>query len=124
MTFIKGAASLGAAMLIGLSAPPARAGYVVDLTQQGSNVVATGSGPIDLTGLTVFRKGVAALTGVDPIDGILFTGGPARSGTFDIYQNFSGPGGFGSGGATNVSSGSGDFVGIVSSSGLLNVPAG
>jgi hypothetical protein len=124
MIFIKGSASLGAAMLIGLSALSAQAGYVVDLTQQGSNVVATGSGPIDLTGLTVFRKGVAARTGVDPIDGILFTGGPARSGTFDIYQNFSGPGGFGSGGPTNASSGSGDFVGIVSGSGFLNVPAG
>jgi hypothetical protein len=54
MAFIKGIASLGAAMLIGLSALSARAGYVVDLTQQGSNVVATGSGPIDLTGLTFF----------------------------------------------------------------------
>ena len=124
MTFIKGVASLGAAMLIGLSAPPARAGYVVDLTQQGSNVVATGSGPIDLTGLTVFRKGVAARTHVDPMDGQIFTGGPANAGFFDIYQNFSGPGDFGSGGPTNASSGSGDFVGIVSGSGFLNVPAG
>jgi hypothetical protein len=47
------AAAIGVAMLsgYGLSAPPAQAGYVVDLTQQGSNVVATGSGAIDLTGL-------------------------------------------------------------------------
>jgi hypothetical protein len=52
MTFIKGIASVGAAMLIGLSATSAQAGYVVDLTQQGSNVVATGSGAIDLSGLT------------------------------------------------------------------------
>lgn len=37
------------AMLIGagLSLPSAQAGYVVDLTQQGSNVVATGSGTIE-----------------------------------------------------------------------------
>jgi len=41
-------------MLIGLSALSAQAGYVVDVTQQGPNVVATGSGPIDLTGLTFF----------------------------------------------------------------------
>jgi hypothetical protein len=49
------AAALGVAMLTGygLSAPPAKAGYVVTLEQVGSNVVATGSGPIDLTGLTL-----------------------------------------------------------------------
>ena len=51
MAFIKGIASLGAAMLIGLSALSARAGYVVDLTQQGSNVVATGSGATPSLGL-------------------------------------------------------------------------
>ena len=55
MILIKGIASLGAAMLIGLSAPSAQAGYVVDLTQQGSNVVASGSGAIDLTGLIFLR---------------------------------------------------------------------
>ena len=44
--------AIGAAMLIGLSAPPAEAGYVVDLTQVGSDVVASGSGRIDLTDLT------------------------------------------------------------------------
>ena len=38
----------------GLSATPAQAGYVVTLAQQGTDVVATGSGPIDLTGLTFF----------------------------------------------------------------------
>lgn len=37
----------------GLSAPPAQAGYLVTLTQQGSDVVATGSGTIDLTDLSL-----------------------------------------------------------------------
>jgi hypothetical protein len=46
---IAGGAALGAAMLVGLSV--AQAGYVVDLTQQGGNVVASGSGAIDLTDL-------------------------------------------------------------------------
>jgi hypothetical protein len=44
-----------AAMLIGsgLFAPSARAGYVVTLDEvPGTGIVATGSGPIDLTGLT------------------------------------------------------------------------
>ncbi len=36
MIFIKGSASLGAAILIGLSALSAQAGYVVDLTQWGA----------------------------------------------------------------------------------------
>jgi hypothetical protein len=55
MTFVTrmtSGAAIGAAMLVGLSAFPVQAGYIVDLTQQGSNVVATGSGSIDLTGLT------------------------------------------------------------------------
>ena len=47
------AAALGMAVLIGCGvAPPAQAGYVVMLTQEGGDVVATGSGPIDLTGLS------------------------------------------------------------------------
>jgi hypothetical protein len=59
MTFVKVitvAAALGIALLIGggLCAPPAQAGYIVTLTQQGANVVATGSGTIDTTGLSHF----------------------------------------------------------------------
>ena len=51
---IASAAVIGAAMLIGssLSAPPAQAAYIVDLTQEGSNVVATGSGTLDVSDLT------------------------------------------------------------------------
>src|SRR5438067_1232686 len=37
-----------------LSARPAQAGYTVTLQQVGPDVVATGSGAIDLTGLTLF----------------------------------------------------------------------
>jgi hypothetical protein len=42
------------AMLIGsgLYAPPAQAAYTVTLTQQGTSVVASGNGTIDLTDLT------------------------------------------------------------------------
>jgi hypothetical protein len=54
MKFVKRilGAAIGGTMLIGLSAPSAEAGYVVDLTQEGADVVATGNGEIDLTGLT------------------------------------------------------------------------
>jgi hypothetical protein len=117
MAFIKGIASLGAAMLIGLSAPSARAGYVVDLTQQGSNVVATGSGRIDLTGLLFEGSGTtdAALI---PLDEQIATGPafPAFS-AVDFYVGVSTePPSFGSGGFTGASSGSGDLVEIASPS--------
>lgn len=51
---ISSAVAMGMAVLIGsgLSAPPALAGYVVTLEQVGNDVVATGSGPIDLSGLS------------------------------------------------------------------------
>src|SRR5947207_11741893 len=39
-----------------LSVRPAQAGYIVTLQQVGGNVVATGSGAIDLTGLTFFQS--------------------------------------------------------------------
>src|SRR6476469_3200585 len=40
-----------------LSVRPAQAGYTVTLQQVGSDVVATGSGAIDLTGLTFYQSG-------------------------------------------------------------------
>jgi hypothetical protein len=105
-----------AAMLIGLSAPSAEAGYIVDLTQQGSNVVATGRGAIDLTGLTFVLKfnstGLLNPSGVDPLDphmhgiGSLIVG----SGAEDLYHDsgkVTGPENFGSGGITLSSSDTG-----------------
>src|SRR4051794_29994885 len=55
MTFAKriaGTAALGVVLLLGPLTSQAQAGYVVTLEQVGPNVVANGSGPIDLTGLT------------------------------------------------------------------------
>jgi hypothetical protein len=125
MGFVKqiaGAAALGAGMLIGcgLSASPAQAGYIVKLTQQGSNVVASGSGTIDLNGLT----SVGALTGgaaIIPATGIILTG-PATSGTFDAYAGFIGPTNFGSGRGAFATTGTGDFVG--ENTKLIAVPLG
>jgi hypothetical protein len=94
------AAALGMAMLVGcgLAAPPAQAGYVVTLTQEGTDVVATGSGPIDLTGLSFnFPSGAAAF--ISPDSGAIFTG---PSSTEGVYTGFTGPGSFGSGGAGSL----------------------
>jgi PEP-CTERM motif len=118
VTFIKGIVG-AAAMLIGLSAPSARAGYVVDLTQQGSNVVATGSGTIDTTGLTIFEPG-SIINLIVPSLGIIASGlAPVT-----IYNGFTGPASFGSGGATIADSSSGDSLGIDAQVNQLYVPAG
>jgi hypothetical protein len=122
MTLIKGIASIGAAViLMGFSAAPAQAGYVVDLTQEGSNVVATGSGAIDLTGLSFdFTRPVSAF--IDPSTGGIFTGPTIPDfKAADVYSGITGPGSFGSGAGRPASSGSGDLVGVV---GALFVPTG
>jgi hypothetical protein len=74
MTFVK-PIGWAAAMLIGcgLLAPSAQAGYTVTLTQQGSNVVASGSGTIDLTDLSFF-SGDTINSGMVPRDGAITTG--------------------------------------------------
>jgi PEP-CTERM motif len=122
------AVSLGVAVLVGcgLFAPPAQAGYAVTLEQVGRNVVATGSGPIDLTGLTsagpglsgarVFPEGAEIITGPVGSEGLL------RS---DLYTGYTGPTSFGSGGETIPNtSGSGDIVGIGMFGMDLVVPSG
>lgn len=123
MIFIKGIASLGAAILIGLSAPSARAGYVVDLTQQGSNVVATGSGRIDLTGL-LFEGSGTTDAALFPRDEQIATGPafPAIS-AVDFYLGVGTAPSFGSGDFTEASSGSGDLVEIGSLISQLAVPS-
>jgi hypothetical protein len=101
------------AMLIGsgLSAPPAQAGSVVTLAQQGSDVIANGSGPLDLTGLSSAGGGSNG-SGVGPSSGTILTG--PVSAFEDTYEGLiTGPRSFGSGGFTDANSGSGSFVGIV-----------
>jgi hypothetical protein len=77
----------------------------------GSDVVATGSGTIDLTGLSFAGQGngIAAIT---PSDGIITTG-PTSLVPTDVYEGITGPTSFGSGGVTFTDSGSGDLVEIV-----------
>lgn len=98
MAFIKRKASamgLSAAVVIGsgLLVPPAQAAYIVDLTQMGNNVVASGSGTINLTGLT---RGSTFSTGsvIHPSIAEIVTG---PSGTIDTYTGLTGPASFGPG---------------------------
>ena len=94
----------------------AQAGYIVTLQEVGPDVVATGSGAIDLTGLTFFGSG-SANPGIRPH--VLGLNGPAviltgpTSSSVDSYSGASGPTSFG--GCPffiPASSGSGDMVGI------------
>jgi hypothetical protein len=126
MTFVKrmaGLTALGVGMLIGsgLAATPAEAGYVVTLEQVASNVVATGSGPIDLTGLASRGRVTDTTAEIVPGVGDIATG-PTFSLNDDLYTGFTGPTSFGSGGRTFADSGSGDSVGIANFSLLIDVP--
>src|SRR5262249_2444865 len=87
-------------------------GYIVTLQQVGPNVVATGSGAIDLTGLT-FSGSTSVNPGLNPnrFYGFVYTG--RTSSSVDLYVEPSGPWGFGGAyAAPSASSGSGDMVGI------------
>ncbi len=108
------ATTLGIVLAWLLSVRPAEAGYTVTLQQVGPDVVATGSGPLDLTGLA---KSNSSTTGPElhPSTGVYFGAailtGPTT--TTDLYVvNLGGPTSFGSGRLTEASSGSGDMVGI------------
>ena len=97
---------------------PAQAGYMVTLQQVGSNVVATGSGAIDLTGLSFL--GLSSTTAsIQPNAGFI----SVVSGSVNEYNGFSGPSSFGPGFGGNASSSSGDAVFIFATT-ELGVPSG
>jgi len=102
----------------------AQAGYVVTLKQIGADIVATGSGAIDLTGLQgVGLSGATAK--IQPVAADIFTGATVLL-PVDVYVGGSigGPGSFGSGFGSLASSGSGDLVGISGIFRNLFVPPG
>lgn len=96
-----------------IASSPAQARYIVTLQQVGPNVVATGSGSIDLTGLTLLGSGLYQAS-MYPSQIFLVTG-PASFVSADVYfafGDFTGPGAFGPGFLTSADSGSGDTVGF------------
>ncbi len=115
-----GVAAMRAAVVIGLSAPSAQAAYVVDLTQQGSDIVATGSGTLDLTDLG-YLESVIVSAGIVPDEPAISTG-PTTPEELNFYSGVTGPASFGSGGPTSASNGSGDLVDFADL--LIGVPGG
>jgi len=102
-----------------LSIGPAQAGYTVTVQQVGPDVVATGSGAIDLTGLTFdgsqsFTAEILAGHHI-PLVGVFsgITTGPTLS-SGDFYGGVTGPTSFGQsiGFNPSASSGTGDMVGV------------
>jgi hypothetical protein len=121
-TWLGGATVAVMAALV-FSAPRAQAGYIVTLQQVGNDVVASGNGAIDLTGLTSAFSG-AAKAQLSPFEAGITTG-PATDTPADGYDGISGPKTFGGGSLTiGASSGSGDVVTIVGGGNLLGVPHG
>lgn len=95
--------------------------FVITMVQQGSDVVATGSGAFDLTGLSGNPLSNQPL-GVNPSYGAILVGSLAN---LDIYTPvLSGPPNFGPGGFTGVDSASGDIGGISIGYGGFAVPSG
>ena len=101
---------IGIAVTSLFSVQPAQA-FTITLEQMGANVVANGSGAINLSGLGSPSLYTPGSTGLWASNGFIETGAPP---TFlDGYQGFTGgPTSFGSGGFNVANTFSGDFVGI------------
>lgn len=125
-TLALSAATIALLRGLGLYAPPAQAAYVVTLTQvpdasqpSGFDVVANGSGALDLTGLSSTGPGAPGPVEIHPHAGLIVTG---FSADVSSYVGFMGPASFGSGGETFASVWTGDFVAIDSFDNALVVP--
>lgn len=82
----------------------------IDITQVGPNVVMTGSGAIDLDGLTLSSSGPLGTNGIIwPDAAEVITGG---TGGVSLYTGASGPTSMGPGAESIANSGSGDQFGV------------
>jgi hypothetical protein len=118
---------LGSALSLGLlAAPMAEAAYIVTLEEQGSSVVANGSGTLDTTDLTFVESALAGAA-IVPNFGIMVLG---ISSPVDVYAGLVGPNGFGDNSDNSATTSTGDLVGAIIQAnldgfnGLLIVPKG
>jgi hypothetical protein len=118
------ASALILASMIGATDDPAQAAYIVTFSETGNDVTASGSGTIDLAGLTFITSG-PTVSQVAPTFATEATGG---AGNVDEYSGVTGPFSFGSGVFTNATTGAGDLVGVQvlqgEPSGFIFVPTG
>lgn len=99
------------------SAIPASAAVIVSFQDSGSDVVATASGSLDLTGLT-FQ--ITAPISPQVSGAAFFALGPTAF--VAVYSGVTGPASFGSALDTTANSGSGDAFGVLFNTGELLVP--
>ena len=118
--FLAGATAL---VLVSAFAIPADAAYITTLEEVGNDVIATGSGSLDLMGLT-FQNTATTSALIQPdraflVLGLVFTG-------VEVYRGISGPSSFGSGNTVITALvGSGTTVGIEGAApGVIAVPVG
>jgi hypothetical protein len=106
---------IAAALVIGcgLSGPAAWAGYVLTLQEVGPNVVATGSGSIDLTGLTLDAGNFTGEGLMNPSIGFIITGPSSNTLGESFSGILNGPNTFGSGTGAIAGGGGGDLVGLL-----------
>jgi hypothetical protein len=106
-----------------LAAASSQAAYTITFQQEGSTVVATGSGSINTGGLTFLKTSNIFV----PKGDVAPYYGTAQVGvgsTYDIYSAPLTPQMFGIGNGDTTLTGSGDLVEVDPSDGLILVPAG
>lgn len=113
---------LAVVIVLGLSIRSTQAApYVVTLQQVGANVVATGSGALNLRGLSLDPNGGGFEdTAINPSWGLITTG---AGGLVDFYNGVTGPASFGTASVT-FGSGTGDIVALAGIYNDLRVPQG
>ena len=105
-----------------LAVPTARAAYRVDIRQVGPDVVATGSGSIDLTNLTISATTNTVPSYIVPNQAVVQVGPTSLQNVTD-YKFVGGPSSFGPGAFAKASSGSGASVGVFGNT-VVTVPQG
>lgn len=103
-----------------LATGSAHAAYTINMYQNGPDVVAVGSGSINLTGLVFSGSGGTAAI-VRAVNATLVVG---TATTFDAYDGIAGPINFGAGVAVTATSYSGNGVGFNGSINRMVVPQG
>jgi hypothetical protein len=104
-----------------MAAGRAQAGLVIDIFQQGTDVVAEAHGTLNITGMSSDGGG-SVTSAIIPSEADIAMG-PVLGGDVDFYKNVTGPSSFGSGDVAFVSSGSGDAF-SVGGSPDVGVPTG
>jgi hypothetical protein len=112
---------LTALALTVVAAPSAHAKYVAIFTQEGPDVVETGSATLDTMDLTIVSRGTLTRPFVSGDTGAYVSGSRADTGSSYIGL-FDGPAKFGSGLLFQPTESAGDPVGFSASSGFVYVP--